>query len=97
MKLITGPGGVYICDECVALCWQIISDEAQNAARQPAPGGETEAAIAHMVAVHRSRQYEQDLTAAVRRVRDAGITWARIGAELGMTRQSAWERFSGEE
>jgi hypothetical protein len=22
-------------------------------------------------------------------------TWARIGAALGITRQSAWERFSG--
>ena len=24
-------------------------------------------------------------------------TWARIGEALGMTRQSAWERFSGED
>jgi hypothetical protein len=26
-----------------------------------------------------------------------GMTWARIGAALQITRQSAWERFSGEE
>jgi hypothetical protein len=25
------------------------------------------------------------------------ITWTRIGAALSMTRQSAWERFSGED
>jgi hypothetical protein len=25
------------------------------------------------------------------------VTWARIGSALGMTRQSAGERFSGEE
>jgi len=25
------------------------------------------------------------------------VTWARIGAALQVTRQSAWERFSGEE
>jgi biotin operon repressor len=32
----------------------------------------------------------------VQTLRDRGVTWARIGEALGMTRQSAWERFSGE-
>jgi hypothetical protein len=40
---------------------------------------------------------EQNLTGWVRRAGELGVTWARIGAALGMTRQSAWERFSGEE
>ena len=26
-RLIAGPGGVYICDECVALCSEIIEEE----------------------------------------------------------------------
>jgi hypothetical protein len=26
-RLIAGPGGVYICDECVALCQEIIQEE----------------------------------------------------------------------
>src|SRR5690242_1539618 len=26
-RLVAGPGGVYICDECVALCGQIVSEE----------------------------------------------------------------------
>jgi ATP-dependent Clp protease ATP-binding subunit ClpX len=30
-------------------------------------------------------------------LRGRGMTWARIGAALQITRQSAWERFSGEE
>jgi len=30
-------------------------------------------------------------------LRRRGVTWVRIGASLGMTRQSAWERFAGEE
>jgi hypothetical protein len=30
-------------------------------------------------------------------LRERGTSWARIGEALGMTRQSAWERFSGEE
>lgn len=33
----------------------------------------------------------------VLKARALGVTWARIGETLGMTRQSAWERFSGEE
>jgi hypothetical protein len=28
--------------------------------------------------------------------RELGSTWATIGEALGMARQSAWERFSGE-
>lgn len=42
-------------------------------------------------------QVERHLTGYVRRARELGGTWARIGEALGMTRQSAWERFSGEE
>lgn len=26
-RLIAGPGGVYICDECIELCQEIIADE----------------------------------------------------------------------
>jgi len=33
----------------------------------------------------------------MRKARLLGATWARIGAALDMTRQSAWERFSSEE
>jgi hypothetical protein len=40
---------------------------------------------------------EQNLAEWVRKARTRGATWARIGETLGMTRQSAWERFSGEE
>jgi hypothetical protein len=40
---------------------------------------------------------EETLTGWVRRAREPGATWARIGEALGMTRQSAWARFSGEE
>jgi hypothetical protein len=26
-KLIAGPGGIYICEECVALCVSIVSEQ----------------------------------------------------------------------
>lgn len=38
-------------------------------------------------------QVEQHLRSWVTAARDRGISWARIGEALGMTRQSAWERF----
>ena len=38
-------------------------------------------------------QVEERLNAWVGTARERRISWARIGASLGMTRQSAWERF----
>jgi ATP-dependent Clp protease ATP-binding subunit ClpX len=29
-RLIAGPGGVFICDECVHLCVEIIESESKN-------------------------------------------------------------------
>ncbi|MBW3641034.1 MAG: hypothetical protein KY451_14500, partial [Actinobacteria bacterium] len=57
-----------------------------------------EQAIQRMVALHRSRQQvDREAAVAVRALRDRGVTWSRIGQALGMTKQSAWERYSGEE
>src|SRR5207302_1875352 len=36
-RLIAGPGGVYICNECVALCTEIIVDEGQAAVERVRP------------------------------------------------------------
>ncbi len=33
-RLIAGPGAVYICDECVALCQEIIQEEGQGGSRK---------------------------------------------------------------
>ncbi len=102
-KVIAGPG-VYICNECVGLCSDILGTErsrpagprAQLAAwdesmtdeqildllpRVAAVGAQTEASLQRLVAILRERR----------------VTWARIGSALQITRQSAWERFSGEE
>jgi hypothetical protein len=104
-KLIAGPG-VYICDECVDLCAQIIAGEMDK----PAESGElarpplwdqidsVEAALDLLPKIAAAgAQVDENLTALVRRARALGATWAKIGQALSMTRQSAWERFSGEE
>ena len=102
-KVIAGPG-VYICNECVGLCSDILRDEQQKQSepetqlpawdetmtdeqildllpRIAAVGAQTETSLQRLVAVLRERR----------------VTWARIGTALQITRQSAWERFSGEE
>jgi hypothetical protein len=42
-------------------------------------------------------QAEADLRSWVHELRRRGVIWTKIGEALGVTRQSAWERFSGEE
>ena len=102
-KVIAGPG-VYICNECVGLCDDILAAERRKPQgpgtqlsswddtmtdeqildllpRIAAVGAQTEASLQRLVAILRGRR----------------VTWARIGAALRITRQSAWERFSGEE
>jgi hypothetical protein len=53
------------------------------------------ASLPRMAAV--GAQAESNLARYVLRARALGATWAVIGSSMGMTRQSAWERFSGEE
>ncbi|WP_318212880.1 hypothetical protein [Streptomyces sp. SJL17-1] len=48
------------------------------------------------VAAHIDRA-EAELHTWVQELRRRGVTWTRIGDTFGITRQSAWERFSGEE
>jgi hypothetical protein len=99
VKLVAGPG-VYICNECVDLCSQILSNPPLM------PSGLTSwdedldlervlASLPRMAAA--GAQAEDSLRRYVKRARDLGATWAVIGASLGMARQSAWERFSGED
>jgi ClpX C4-type zinc finger len=98
--LIGGPG-VYICDECVDLCNEIIREQPLPADQRLGPA-EHELSLHDVIAVlpqlgAGGRRAEAHLAYWVRRARSLGATWAQIGAALDMTRQSAWERFSGEE
>ena len=98
-KLVAGPG-VYICNECVDLCRQIISSPPALPRRLTSWEDELDlegvlASLPRMAAA--GAQVERNLSRFVKRARELGATWATIGASLGVTRQSAWERFSGEE
>jgi hypothetical protein len=102
-RLIAGPG-VYICDECIGLCNQIlVAEDAEPSGERYGPfknwdDSSDTAMLEEMVRIHSSHdQVDASVTAMVRLLRERDVTWARIGEALGMTRQSAWERFSGEE
>jgi hypothetical protein len=105
LKLVAGPG-VYICNECIDLCNEIIVQELdhQGSRTPPVPsikawdGLSDDDLLSEMVRAHAAHQnVDRAVALHVAALRARGISWARIGEALGMTRQSAWERFSGED
>lgn len=96
-KVIAGPG-VHICNECVGLCNAILETEQQSESSEPRlPMWESmtdEQILDHLpkIAAVQS-QVDDNLREWVAQLRDRDVSWERVGAALGMTRQSAWERF----
>ena len=96
-RLIAGPG-VTICETCVASAAQILDDTSTEG--QPKSIGpiwdqmsDTEI-LQHLPEISLvSLKVEEQLRIWVRVARERKITWVQIGAALGITRQSAWERF----
>ncbi|MDT3444738.1 MULTISPECIES: ClpX C4-type zinc finger protein [unclassified Pseudofrankia] len=95
-KLVAGPG-VYICNECVDLCNTIIADEPAPAfgAWDERPDDDLLAGLAKVQAV--VAHADAAVHDYVDVLRGRGISWTRIGAALGVSKQAAWERFSGED
>jgi hypothetical protein len=98
-RLVAGPG-VFICNECVDLCGQIIASPPSLPPRLTSWEEDLDlkavlSSLPRMAAA--GAQVESNLSRYVKRAKELGATWAAIGMSLGMTRQSAWERFSGEE
>jgi hypothetical protein len=96
--LVAGPA-VYVCNECVDLCRQIIEQHpGKGATPRVLPWEQADSldvVLAHLPKVAAARaQVEETLQGWVGRARGLGATWAQIGDALGMTRQSAWERFA---
>jgi ATP-dependent Clp protease ATP-binding subunit ClpX len=102
-KVVAGPG-VYICNECVELCNDVLRSEqgdpsASDAQLSAWENGLTDEQILDQLPrlAAAAAQAEAGLQRLVTILRERGVTWARIGTALGVTRQSAWERFSGDE
>ena len=95
-KLVAGPG-VYICNECVGLCNLIIAEEPAPGFRawHEQPDDELLTGLAKIQAV--VSQADAAVHDYVDVLRSRGISWTRIGTALSVSKQAAWERFSGED
>jgi ATP-dependent Clp protease ATP-binding subunit ClpX len=98
-QLIAGPA-TFICDGCVRTCNDILSGPRSD----EAPSGFAWSALdddklleglPRVAAI--AAQVDRGLHQWVGELRSRGVSWTRIGDRLGMTRQSAWGRFSHEE
>jgi hypothetical protein len=81
-------------DEAVTLAGTVLLgigdlEEAARTARHPLVLAKTIAALMNIL--------ESQLRKVVPILRRRGSSWTQIGAALGITKQSAWERFSGED
>ena len=95
-KLVAGLG-VYICNECVELSSLIIAED-------PAPrvgGWDEQPDDALLGNLGRLQAVVSQVDAALHNhvdmLRARGVSWTRIGEALGVSKQAAWERFSGED
>ncbi len=95
-KLISGPASVFICDECVDLCNDIIASSVRKPAKSiSADELPTERLLDRLRPIEDTVQGKANqLQQVVEILRAREISWAAIGAALGISRQSAWERFS---
>ncbi|KQN88816.1 hypothetical protein ASE96_09445 [Arthrobacter sp. Leaf69] len=91
--MVAGPG-VAICPDCAAAAMELFSRKKESTVRAPWSGMTDDELLAHLPEIAAvASQVEERLGAWVGTARERRISWARIGASLGMTRQSAWERF----
>lgn len=96
-RLVASPLAA-ICEECArAAVAQFAADRTPKDLPGPATPWERlndDELLGRIPEVARaSQQVEHHLAHWVAAARGRGISWARIGEALGMTRQSAWERF----
>lgn len=94
--LVSGPG-VAICRDCAEASVKLFDGNGGNDGT-PGEGPWTRMSddelLAHLPEIAAvASQVEERLGAWVGTARERNVSWARIGAALGMTRQSAWERF----
>jgi ATP-dependent Clp protease ATP-binding subunit ClpX len=95
-KLVAGPGRIFICDGCVALCNVYIEGRTPDMSDVTPPEKlPTERLLTQLKPIEDTLQGKgNQLQWVVDTLRGREVSWAVIGAALGVSRQSAWERFS---
>ena len=97
--LVSGPG-VFICDECVQLCQEIIAKEvATVVSTQKVPGllpdnAATETLLKTLAGYNGAfERVDAGMQDIVDILREREVSWATIGQALAVSRQAAWKRF----
>jgi hypothetical protein len=94
-KLVAGPGFIFICDACVGLCNAWIAGRPPKVDIPPLDEIPTERLLSQLKPVEQTLQGKgNQLQQVVETLRRREVSWAAIGEALGVSRQSAWERFS---
>ena len=93
-KLAAGPGRLFICNECVETC-RLVMAGADPLPRAFDPDTwPTERLLRALKPLNDTADaYREHLATVVDALRSRRISWAKIAEPLGVTRQSAWERF----
>lgn len=97
-RLVAGPG-VFICDQCVQLCNEVLQSDRQRDDLSIGPDSEVADVLLAELRINAAglKQSEEQLQRAVNLLRKNQVAWSRIGEAIGISRQAAWERFSGED
>jgi ClpX C4-type zinc finger protein len=96
-KLIAGPGRLFICNECVALCDEYVAGRTPKIDHEQfkIANISSDTLLARLKPIELTLQgMGNQLHTVVEELRGREVSWARIGEALGVSRQSAWERFS---
>jgi hypothetical protein len=93
--LVAGPG-VHICDACVGLCNRLLTGKPTAAFDGWAALTDDELVAALPASAAAVDAVEDKLRNHVSMLKQRGVSWDRIAAALGISRQAAWERFSGQ-
>ena len=94
-KLIAGPGFIFICDGCVGLCNDVLEGRPMKAKVSGLDDIPSERLLTTLKPVEQTLQGKgNQLQQIVETLRKREVSWAAIGEALGVSRQSAWERFS---
>jgi hypothetical protein len=95
--LVAGPGGVHICDACVALCSRMVTGKPTAAFAGWESLTDEEFLAALPASAYAMNSAEEGLRDHVQALRRRSVSWERIASALGVSRQAAWERFANDD
>src|SRR5438477_12482839 len=85
-KLISGPGSIFICDECVNLCDEIIGGRMPSSKSPSVEQLPTERLLQRLGPIEETVQGKgNQLQQVVDVLRSRRVSWAVIGAALGIS------------